>query len=170
MAAFIGNEAYGKCLRPRVRSLGGVQRISWFTRSVRPNEKKKYIPVLDRLIFGTQPGSDVELSRVLGRQNTFLCNAPAFKELKSRTQGSQIRRIGMQMLFDVLDELGTLVVTGECATLTATQGESPAGACRVESTISSLIGAAENGDNAAADTLFSTLYSDLSYTGWRNGN
>ena len=29
------------------------------------------------------------------------------------------------------------------------------------STISSLIGAAENGDSAAADTLFSTLYSEL---------
>jgi RNA polymerase sigma factor (TIGR02999 family) len=67
----------------------------------------------------------------------------------------------MQMFFDVVDELGTLVVTDECATLKATQGDSPAGACRVESTISSLIGAAENGDNAAADTLFSTLYSEL---------
>jgi RNA polymerase sigma factor (TIGR02999 family) len=31
----------------------------------------------------------------------------------------------------------------------------------VGSTISSLIGAAENGDTAAADTLFSTLYSEL---------
>jgi RNA polymerase sigma factor (TIGR02999 family) len=31
----------------------------------------------------------------------------------------------------------------------------------VESTISSLIGAAEGGDNAAADTLFSILYSEL---------
>jgi len=31
----------------------------------------------------------------------------------------------------------------------------------VESTISSLIGAAESGDNAAADTLFSTMYSEL---------
>jgi RNA polymerase sigma factor (TIGR02999 family) len=67
----------------------------------------------------------------------------------------------MQMLFDVVDELGALVVIGECATLEAMQGDSPAGACRVGSTISSLIGAAENGDNAAADTLFSTLYSEL---------
>jgi RNA polymerase sigma factor (TIGR02999 family) len=33
--------------------------------------------------------------------------------------------------------------------------------CAVESTISSLIGAAETGDSAAADTLFSTLYSEL---------
>ena len=31
----------------------------------------------------------------------------------------------------------------------------------MESTISSLIGAAESGDSAAADTLFSTLYSEL---------
>ena len=31
----------------------------------------------------------------------------------------------------------------------------------MESTISSLIGAAETGDNAAADTLFTTLYSEL---------
>jgi RNA polymerase sigma factor (TIGR02999 family) len=43
----------------------------------------------------------------------------------------------------------------------ATQGDSPAGACRVGSTISSLIGAADSGDNAAADVLFSTLYSEL---------
>jgi RNA polymerase sigma factor (TIGR02999 family) len=43
----------------------------------------------------------------------------------------------------------------------ATQGHSQAGECRVGSTISSLIGAAESGDNAAADTLFSTLYSEL---------
>jgi RNA polymerase sigma factor (TIGR02999 family) len=42
-----------------------------------------------------------------------------------------------------------------------TQGDSPAGACRVGSTISSLIGAADSGDNAAADVLFSTLYSEL---------
>jgi RNA polymerase sigma factor (TIGR02999 family) len=43
----------------------------------------------------------------------------------------------------------------------ALQGDSPAGECRVGSTISSLIGAAENGDSAAADTLFSTLYTEL---------
>jgi len=40
-------------------------------------------------------------------------------------------------------------------------GDSPAGACRVGSTISSLIDAAETGDSAAADALFSTLYSEL---------
>lgn len=40
-------------------------------------------------------------------------------------------------------------------------GNRPAGECRVESTISTLIGAAEKGDCAAADTLFSTLYSEL---------
>jgi RNA polymerase sigma factor (TIGR02999 family) len=38
---------------------------------------------------------------------------------------------------------------------------STTGACRVESTISSLIGATESGDAAAADLLFSTLYSEL---------
>src|SRR4029077_8015364 len=62
---------------------------------------------------------------------------------------------------DELDEPSTLVVTGKCATLKTTQGDSPAGVCRVGSTISSLIGAAESGDSAAADTLFSTLYSEL---------
>jgi RNA polymerase sigma factor (TIGR02999 family) len=35
------------------------------------------------------------------------------------------------------------------------------GRCRLEPTISSLIGAAESGDSLAADTLFSTLYSEL---------
>jgi hypothetical protein len=54
-----------------------------------------------------------------------------------------------------------LVVRGECATLNALLGDSPAGVCRVESTISLLIGAAESGDCVAADTLFSTLYSEL---------
>src|SRR5262249_742417 len=48
-----------------------------------------------------------------------------------------------------------------CARLMATLGDSPAGVCRVESTISSLICAAESGDGAAANTLFSTLYSEL---------
>jgi hypothetical protein len=67
----------------------------------------------------------------------------------------------MQMFFDATDELSTLVATGECATLKLTQGDSPAGACRVGSTISSLIGAAENGDNATADSLFSILYSKI---------
>jgi len=67
----------------------------------------------------------------------------------------------MQMFFDVVDEPRALVVTCKSATLKVRQGDSPAGACRVGSTISSLMGAAENGDNAAADTLFSTLYSEL---------
>jgi RNA polymerase sigma factor (TIGR02999 family) len=67
----------------------------------------------------------------------------------------------MQMLFDVVDGFATSVVNSECTKLKPTQGDSPAGACRVGSTISSLIDAAENGDNAAADTLFSTLYSEL---------
>jgi RNA polymerase sigma factor (TIGR02999 family) len=49
----------------------------------------------------------------------------------------------------------------KCATLNAPRDDSPAGVCRVESTISSLIDAAENGDSAAADTLFSSLYSEL---------
>jgi len=60
-----------------------------------------------------------------------------------------------------MNDLCTLVVAGKCATLSAPRGDSPAGVCRVGSTISSLIGAAESGDSAAADTLFSTLYSEL---------
>ena len=60
-----------------------------------------------------------------------------------------------------LGDLGTLVVIGKCARLKASQGDSPAGECRVGSTISSLIGAAESGDSAAADELFSSLYSEL---------
>ncbi len=67
----------------------------------------------------------------------------------------------IQMFLDVVGELSTLVVTGKCATLEASQGDSPAGVCRVGSTISSLIGAAESGDSAAADELFSSLYSEL---------
>lgn len=65
------------------------------------------------------------------------------------------------MSLNVADELNTLVVTGKCATLNAIQGESPAGVCRVGSSISSLIGAAESGDSAAANELFSSLYSEL---------
>src|SRR5260370_20239468 len=65
----------------------------------------------------------------------------------------------MQMCF--VDELSALVVSGKCARLKATLGDSPAGVCRVGSTISSLIGAAESGDSAAADKLFSSLYSEL---------
>jgi RNA polymerase sigma factor (TIGR02999 family) len=67
----------------------------------------------------------------------------------------------MQMIFDFLAELSTLVAISKCATLKVTRGVSLAGACRVGSTISSLIGAAETGDSAAADALFSTLYSEL---------
>lgn len=62
------------------------------------------------------------------------------------------------LLFSARD---TLVARGECATLKATWGDSPAGVCRVEPTISSLIGAAESGDCAAADELFTSLYSEL---------
>lgn len=65
-------------------------------------------------------------------------------------------------MFDrVMDDSSTLVETAGCATLSATLGDSPAGVCRVGSTISSLIGAAESGDSAAADELFSSLYSEL---------
>ena len=65
------------------------------------------------------------------------------------------------MSLNVADELNTLVVLHKCATLKAIQGESPAGVCRVGSSISSLIGAAESGDSAAANELFSSLYSEL---------
>jgi RNA polymerase sigma factor (TIGR02999 family) len=54
-----------------------------------------------------------------------------------------------------------LVVAGKYATLRAIFGDSPAGGCRVESTISSLIGAVEGGDSAAADALFTALYAEL---------
>src|SRR5690348_11777897 len=65
------------------------------------------------------------------------------------------------MSLHVVHDLSTLVVAGKCARLKAIQGDSPAGVCRVGSTISSLIGAAESGDSAAADELFSSLYSEL---------
>src|SRR6266478_7202977 len=48
-----------------------------------------------------------------------------------------------------------------CDTERRLRGDSLAGACLVGSTISSLIGAAETGDSAAADKLFSSLYSEL---------
>jgi RNA polymerase sigma factor (TIGR02999 family) len=48
-----------------------------------------------------------------------------------------------------------------CETLDLTRGVSRAGVSLVESTISSLIGATEGGDSAAADALFTTLYSEL---------
>ncbi len=57
-----------------------------------------------------------------------------------------------------LNGRSTLVATYKCETLELTRGVSPAGACRVESTTSSLT---ERGDSAAADALFSTLYSEL---------
>lgn len=72
------------------------------------------------------------------------------------------------MFLDAVDDLGTLVGTGKCATLKSTQGDLLGGACRVASTISSLIGAAESGDCAAADELFSSLYKNC--TAWRNGS
>jgi len=65
------------------------------------------------------------------------------------------------MFLAAVDELNTLAAAAKCATLKLRQGDSPAGACRVGQTISSLIGAAESGDSAAATTLFSTLYSEL---------
>jgi len=65
------------------------------------------------------------------------------------------------MPLDAVDEVDTLVVTNKCETLRAVQSDSPAGVCRVGSTISALMRAAENGDIAAADMLFSTLYSEL---------
>src|SRR6516165_8179277 len=67
----------------------------------------------------------------------------------------------MQIRLDAVDEVDTLVVTNKCETLRAVQSDSPAGVCRVGSTISALMRAAENGDIAAADMLFSTLYSEL---------
>src|SRR6266853_1426229 len=48
-----------------------------------------------------------------------------------------------------------------CETERQPWGDLQAGECCVGSTISSLIGAAESGDGAAADTLFSALYSEL---------
>ena len=60
-----------------------------------------------------------------------------------------------------VDERNALVAIYDCETLEATRGDSPAGGRRVGSTISALIGAAEKGDSEAADTLFSTLYSEL---------
>src|SRR5258708_7372449 len=42
-----------------------------------------------------------------------MCNVSVFKELKSRTLGSQIRRIKTQMLLSVVDDLSTLVVTSD---------------------------------------------------------
>jgi len=67
----------------------------------------------------------------------------------------------IQMSADELEEISTLVAISKYATLKASEGDSLAGGCRVEFTISSLIDAAETGDSAAADTLFSTLYSEL---------
>src|SRR5215469_3076634 len=67
----------------------------------------------------------------------------------------------MQIPSDAVDEVDTLVVTNKCETLRAVQSDSPAGGCRVGSTISALMRSAENGDIAAADALFSTLYSEL---------
>jgi len=65
------------------------------------------------------------------------------------------------MFFDVLDKPGTLTVLWKCATLKTGSWHSRVGRCHVVPTISSLITGAENGDGAAADALFSTLYSEL---------
>src|SRR4029077_6405576 len=67
----------------------------------------------------------------------------------------------MQMSVDELEGRWSLVAIHKCETLDPTRGVSPAGACRVESTISSLIGADEKGDSAADDALFTSLYSEL---------
>jgi len=53
---------------------------------------------------------------------SFMCNASAFKKLKSRTPGSQIQRVGMQMFFEVLNEPDTLVAISKCATLKGDSG------------------------------------------------
>jgi RNA polymerase sigma factor (TIGR02999 family) len=67
----------------------------------------------------------------------------------------------IRAFFAVRDNVSTLVAIYKYETLQIPRGDSPAGECRVGSTISSLIGAAETGDSAAADALFSTLYSEL---------
>jgi RNA polymerase sigma factor (TIGR02999 family) len=54
-----------------------------------------------------------------------------------------------------------LTVLLECATLKTDWDVLLSGWCRVEPTISSLIGAAESGDGVAADALFSALYAEL---------
>jgi RNA polymerase sigma factor (TIGR02999 family) len=67
----------------------------------------------------------------------------------------------MRVSDDELEGSRILVAIYKYETLELTQGVSPAGARRVESTISSLIGAADRGDSAAANALFSALYSEL---------
>ena len=67
----------------------------------------------------------------------------------------------MQMSGDELVGRSTLDAISSCETLDLTKGASRAGAGLVESTISSLIEATEGGDSAAADALFTTLYSEL---------
>src|SRR6266852_9024019 len=54
-----------------------------------------------------------------------------------------------------------LTVLRKCATLKTGSWHSHVRRCRVVPTISSLISDAECGDGAAADELFSTLYSEL---------
>jgi len=55
----------------------------------------------------------------------------------------------------------TLTILRKCATLTNVAERFAARRVPVESTISSLISAAERGDSAATDALFSALYSEL---------
>ena len=57
------------------------------------------------------------------------------------------------MYLDVVNDLSTLVATGKRARRKATRGELSAGVCH--------IGAAEKGDSASADSLFTPLYSEL---------
>jgi RNA polymerase sigma factor (TIGR02999 family) len=67
----------------------------------------------------------------------------------------------MQVSEDELAGRSTLDAIYSCETLDLTRGVSRAGVSLVESTISSLIEASERGDSAAADALFSSLYSEL---------
>jgi DNA-directed RNA polymerase specialized sigma24 family protein len=62
---------------------------------------------------------------------------------------------------DLLQESAASVIVSSGATLKSDLKRFAGRGCRVEATISSLIGAAASGDNPAADTLFSTLYSEL---------
>jgi len=59
------------------------------------------------------------------------------------------------------DDCGDLDCVYEVRESEKARGVKPAGGYRVESTIPSLISAAENGDRVAADALFSALYNEL---------
>src|SRR6266699_401944 len=121
---------------PRLPSPSGV-RFDWFRsheqctennvncRPVRPMTEEIATPELDRRTSdpsAPQEGSDVGLSRVFERQNIFVWKVSAFNELNSRDPVSNIRRIGLQMFFDVLNELNSLVAISKCATLKGDSG------------------------------------------------